>query len=398
MESGTKQRLLALFEKADFAAAEQIVSHALRAAPSDVDTLVMRARLRAFQGAVDAAMIVIDRALKASPSHHEARATKAALLVERGKVNEAKVILTTLVGEPNAPAAAHFCYGSCLAHDGAWPAARLAFEKALQLEPDNVVTQGALAEAVLETGDAQRALALVSATLEKDPGNGDAWLVLARAQLSLGHEGDAMRNLQQAVGQVPRHVGVRELLATTLLLAGDADTALLHLEQLSAQLPNDAEVRCKLGLAYAALERLEESEQSFRLALKFEPDNVLARLQLVALLDLNGSREALREAVKLLKEAVRSPVCGYEVWLELGRLLTTRPAVLEGPRGFDALERARRLMPDDPEPLLQFALVNQEAGRGSVAREAAERVMAHLGTSDAQREMAKTLLQQAAPL
>lgn len=392
MDAAQKQRLETLLQKGDLAGADQQVANALRANPNDADALVFRARLTAFKGEVDAALFVIDRALKVAPQHSEGRATKAALLLEKGRVAEGKALLAALVKERDAPAMAHFNLGRCLHDEDDLDGALRSLEKALALEPDNGITRFHLAAVCADRGEHERALTLLEETLRADPGFGDAWLELARVQIGLGHEGDAMRNLEEAVRHCPSHAGVRELFGTTLLLAGEVENATAQFEELVKLAPKEPSALSSLGLCFAAQGRLAESEEAYRKALKLSPDDAHVKTQLASLLELKEERPALEEAVRLLKEVVRSPDAGWEPFFELGRILTTRNEVLDLARGIDMLERAQKRSEGAPEPALQLARAYARVGAEAPMRELCRALVEHPAANDETRAEARRLL------
>lgn len=389
-----KQRLEELLQKADLSGVDLQIANALRANPSDVDALVFRARLTAFKGEVDAALFVVERALKVDPRHQDGRATKGALLLEKGRASEAKALLATLASETGAPASAHYNLARCLRAEDDLAGSQTQLERALQKEPHNGYTRFALAEVLAERGEHQRALPLLEESLREDPRFGDAWLVLARVQIGLGHEGDAIKNLEEAIKHCPAHGGVRELLGMTLLLTGELDKATAHFQELAAQFPEDAETLANLGLAFAANGRLAESEGAYREALKRDKDSVHIKTQLASLLEMHESKATLVEAVKLLKEAVRSPDAGWEPHNDLGRLLTVRDEVFEPVRGIEMLERARKKAGGAPEPELNLAVAYARVGRPEPMREMCHAVLANPSASDDMKAEAKRLLKE----
>lgn len=394
MEAATKQRLEELLAKADLQAADQQVTSALRTNANDADALVFRARLTAFKGELDAALVVNERALKIDPKHQEGRATKGALLLEKGRAAEAKALLSALVQESSAPASAHFNLARCLRAEDDVASARAQLEAAIGKEPHNGFMRFALAEVYAELGEPDKALPLLEESLREDPGFGDAWLVLAHVQIGLGHEGDAIKNLEEAIKHCPTHGGVRELLGTTLLLAGEVDKATAHFQQLATQYPDDPDTLANLGLCFAAKGSFAESEGVYREALKLDKDNVHVKTQLASLLEMHESKTAFDEAVRLLKEAVRSPDAGWEPHNDLGRILTTRNEVLDLVRGIDMLERARKKAGGAPEPDLNLAIAYARVGRPEPMGEMCRAVLSNPSATDEMKAEAERLLKE----
>ena len=138
--------------------------------------------------------------------------------------------------------------GDCHMALGQWTDARLAYESARTLAPEEPRAWANVAKASLELGDAHGAAQAAQEALHRDPHASDAFCLLGYALLKDGQTEKAVQVLAGAVEQFPEHVVLRCLLGRCHAAAGDAPAA----------------TRC-----YTA-------------ALKIEPDNPLAKELLAA--------------------------------------------------------------------------------------------------------------------
>lgn len=374
MDATTKKRVEAFLAGGNISAVEDIVTTALREAPSDADALVLRARLTAFKGEFKAATVVLKRALNLEPRHLDGRALKGAILVETGRLDEGQRVLEEVVKEPNTPAAANFNLARCYRAAGKLEPARRHLGIAIRKEPDNGVMAFALAESYVETGEFEHAVELLEAALHKDPGFADSWLTLARIQISQDHAGDAIRNLEEGLKHSPDNSELTELLASTLLLVGDFQKATAQFRVLAEQFPEDPSVLSNLGLCFAASERYAESEEAYWAALALEPNDVHLLTQLAVLLEMKDGSEPVQEAVSLLKKATKAPDAGWEPFNDLGRLLTTRHEVLNLERGAGLLEQAQSQADGAAEVEVNLAIAYAAMEHVPKMREACEAV------------------------
>jgi tetratricopeptide (TPR) repeat protein len=120
--------------------------------------------------------------------------------------------------------------------------ARDAYQKALDLSPDDAGAWVNQAKAALTLNDGSRAVLSARRALQLEPGRVDAMLIIGCAMIQQGQD-------RQAVGV---------------------------LDDFARACPNDAMLRCLQGRAYAGAGQTRQAGQCYALALKLDPDNALA--------------------------------------------------------------------------------------------------------------------------
>ncbi|MCB9899303.1 MAG: tetratricopeptide repeat protein [Planctomycetes bacterium] len=152
---------------------------------------------------------------------------------------------------------AHYMLGNALRDAGRPEEARVAFERACELAPDEL-----------------------------------AYLVnLGNVHLELHDFAAAVEIQQRAVALAPDEPFARHNLAVALLMAGRPEDALPHLRRCVELVPDEPELRCNLAATLLDLGRdLDEARAQAEAALRLAPDGDRARAILEALADLDGAR------------------------------------------------------------------------------------------------------------
>ncbi len=252
--------------------------------------------------------------------------------------------------------------------------ARLAFERALSMDPDNSACTIGLAQVALQEGDPERALErLQSATLMESPNAALAHRLQGKALFQLGREEQAQSEI--ARGQGARLVmndpwsrelkvfkkGTSALLlrATRLMDRGKTAKAVELLEELFAREAENPKVARKLGVAHAGLAQWSQAVAALSVASRLEPgdaelklslawaeimagDNEAALSTTLAALDQNAADPAAHEArlTALLKlERIEEMIAAYRA---------TQDSLGSRTAAQTCLERVRTLNPDHP--------------------------------------------------
>lgn len=170
--------------------------------------------------------------------------------------------------------------------------------------------------------------------------------------LERGRTGAAVADLRKAVEMDPRSPLIRDTLAVTLARLGDAGGAASQLREAVKLDPDDATLWYRLGLAEAGVHNLP------------------------------AARAALEKSAALAPDEMRT-------WYNLGLVRQQ----LRDPSAVDALRRAERLAPADPEPAYAVASALWNAGDPVGARAQAKRVL----SLDPHHEGARQLLAAGQP-
>ncbi len=256
-------------------------------------------------------------------------------------------------------------------------AARVAYQNALQLQPDQFEWCYALALLELGAGAGEAALAQLNAALSLNPEYSAAWIRRGDLHLNRGELDSARDDYQQALKRVPDSAAAHAGLGQLASQAGDAAEAARRFESALATQPQATRLRSALALAYRSLGQIEQArtqlaargDQPVRIADPiFERIAALARNAVAFYEQARAMANAGRgnEALALLARAVElapedsSYLRAYgEQLIELGR----------GAEARTALQKAWNIAPDNATVAQLLARLDLADGQPSAAAE-----------------------------
>jgi uncharacterized protein (TIGR02996 family) len=274
---------------------------ALQIAPNDAQARFLSGRVAERLGNVRAAAAMYQGTIDVSPEHIQAHARLARLLVLSG-----------------APARALELIGPLLARHPEDPdlltvraAARVELKdtgaaitdaaRAVQLAPLNEGAVSLLAGLYWQTGQAQRAVELLTVTLTRLPDSGDLRQALARLYLSRGESKLAEEQLLRIVQSKPRDLALRYQLASFYIDAKQLDAAERVFRAAMAARPESDAAK----LAYADFLTTHRSpaqgERALRELITHDPHNYPLQLGLGALQQRAG---ATRDSIATFRAVV----------------------------------------------------------------------------------------------
>lgn len=219
-----------------------------------------------------------------------------------GRPDEARDVLQRALTLAPQDAQTHFYLGNCLAQSGEHELAVRHLDTAYRLTGD-VRAGGNLANALIETGAAGQAEAVLRQVLAADGGYAPAWNGLGGVLLKQERLAEAHQALTRAVELAPDFAEAMHGLARCLFRMGDLEGALRRFEAVAALRPNDTAARTDAARALQHLGRFEDAEPWFRAILALDPDNARGWYDLAITLRrldrLDEARSAVERALQL---------------------------------------------------------------------------------------------------
>jgi len=245
--------------------------------------------------------------------------------------------------------AAHLNLGLVLLENGPVKEAIEPLRKAAELLPDRAQIKFLLGTALERDGQIEPALASYRAAIAQDGKDPAYHLALGRTLLNWDKHADAQKAFEAALALRPDAAAARLGLAQTLLAQEKWERAAAELESYLRAVPEDATSRVQrahallqLGASESALAELDRAEASSA------PSPASQKLKIAALLAL----KRFDEATAALEKAVAAEPGNAEYQAKLGRLLL-------GKRDFAAAEKsllvALRLQPQMLDALRDLA-------------------------------------------
>ncbi|MHC4066068.1 MAG: tetratricopeptide repeat protein, partial [Planctomycetota bacterium] len=257
--------------------------------PDDFEAHYFLALASEQAGDLDAALEVCSRATELDPSYQPARLLLGRLRWAKNEPDQAEVIFTDIARADPRSSAAYFWLGRICAKRGQLDAAVENFDQALALGPGNADLHYALAMALRDSGQAERAAEHLRHYQDgrRTPLYADPYLDKLRRlrtgadyefQLALklaeeGHFEESLQHYRQALRIDPNLAEAHQNLGVALLRLGLVDEAVEHLRQAVEISPNIPQAHTNLGNALARMGRKEEAHDSYTQAIGLDPEN-----------------------------------------------------------------------------------------------------------------------------
>lgn len=270
----------------------------------------------------------VREALALSPADPRALLLTADLALDRDDVRAATNALRRLREAEPEVAAVHNRLGLALELAGDASEAVHSFERAAVLDPEHHGAFINLGRAHRRAGDLEAASAAFERATRLQPGDADAWLGAGLVALDLHDVDSARESLDRAAELAPHASAAQAALGDLATLEGrHADAVDAYRTALSRN-DGDASTWVKLGNALVRDGGIDEGIRAFGEALRRE--------------DLAAAHNGLGAALARLRD----------------------------PRAAEELARAATLDPQDPNPLMNLALLREREGALDEAREA----------------------------
>lgn len=322
------------------------------AARADVKTRLAAEQLAA--GQVAAAATALADAYRLTPDSPDLVPLRARVLLADGQVTAAQQVLAEAQARGVESAEIQYLTGVVCEEQHEVESAATAYERAVQLNPDELTYTLALAQSWLQlhrAGDALAFLHTVATRFDFTPGY---HATLAECQEQLGNWSAAASSWRRVTAARDADETIQERLATALYAAQQYADAVPVLNQLvasgGAQTP--ARIRLMLADAYLAQGRIAEACDQARQVLQREPDQRPALRLLARALATDGQ---IGEALRVAQRAVAADpqdvnslelVAGL-AWRSGDTILATQTANTLRQRDVDNAIAARILSHDD---------------------------------------------------
>jgi arylsulfatase A-like enzyme/Flp pilus assembly protein TadD len=286
------------------------------------------------------ALALTEQALKEFPWYRELHVLRGEALEKSGRLDEALIAYEKAIELRPEDPENHWRHGTVALKAGDKKTAESDFRQSVAHDPTFEEGRLALARLLSETGRSAEAVELLGGA-----GSASAKAALAEAYLAEERYGEARALLEEALTLDPENTRALALLGPVYGRAGELEMAASTLEKAVALGETSPEIRRNLALVYMQQGKLPR---------------------------------AIAELEKASGEAPSDPA----IWFALGNAhLRAR----NGGRAAQAFERALALRVDWPEATFNLALAYQSTGQSKKAAEAYRRFLASEGSSDPKR-------------
>jgi tetratricopeptide (TPR) repeat protein len=338
--------------RGDETKARELIEQATQTKPNDPKPYLILSAYRGRQNDTAGALAAAEKAIEVAPDYEAARLRKAELLVEIGfadndqtKIADGrKIIDEILAGQPSNPGAlfiqakidlaskrvdesitairtaingkpnwaeAYYVLGAALAIKGDNPAARNELARALEIDPNLLQAQQALAKVHASLGEHAYAVEVGRRYLKQRPDDLDMHLIVAQSLVRLGKLQEAKAEID-AIDEDKRGAEGNYALGRIYLGIGDLAQARKYLELADAALPRNADILSNLLTLDSRENRMAESVARINAAVAAEPGS--SKLQQLAgmVAQMNGKPEEAEAAYKKAVELDPTDLNAYE--------------------------------------------------------------------------------------
>lgn len=175
-------------------------------------------------------------------------------------------------GEPEVDFARWSDFGVALYRDGDRRAAQRAFQRAVELRPDDVQAKSNLAWPMQSLGDLAAAREILNKALAQDPEAAQAHFLLSNIARKEGKLEEEIASLRAAAAIYPRDAETRRQIGNLLFQKGEYLEAVKWLREAAAIEPQDSAIHLSLMQSYAALADKENSKRHREIFERLEPN------------------------------------------------------------------------------------------------------------------------------
>lgn len=282
---------------AALAAFNQVLAINHQAAPA----MIQLAKLYLAAGDHKNAISMASGALERQPDNPEPRLLLARGFLGAGDLANAEVELKGLEKKYPRTGAVQTQLGALYALRGDRPAARRAFEQALQLDPGDDDALADLLTIEVQSGRIAEARRLVDAYLEKTPNSSSRAVLAARMHFTAADPEGAERLLRKAIDLNSSNLSAYGLLGQLYMKQGRLEDARLQFEQAARRGTNPVAANTMVAIILQTQDKTDEALRRYEQIIALDPQAVVAANNLAYLYVERG--EHLDEALRLAQVA-----------------------------------------------------------------------------------------------
>lgn len=244
---------------------------------------------------------------------------------------------------PTPSASDHNEQGKAYFDQRDWEQAAVAFQAAVELEPDNALFLGNLGAALGELGQFDQAITVLEKALELEPNDAKAHSNLCFVYQLQGQLELALSECETALALDDEDADTYNVLGTIYVKRGDPDAAIAQLQRAIQLEPEHDWAHNNLGRAYSDLGRLDEALAELREAIRITPDRAISFYNLGLTL---ARQELYEQAVPEYQKALELDPNLTGVHKDLGVIYLN---LGQAEQAIASFETYLQLEPNDPE-------------------------------------------------
>jgi putative PEP-CTERM system TPR-repeat lipoprotein len=356
-------------QRRDVADAIKAYTEVLRLNPRVAAAQIELSRLNAIAGNREASLRYAEEAKQAAPGSIDAKLALVRSLLARRDLDRADRELSDLLrGAPNA--AVHSLNGTLHAMRNQRPAARAAYERALQLDPRSVEAVGGLIALDVANKQYGQAITRVEAALAQQPNRVELLAVAARVYEQGGQPDRAEKALRDAVAKDPRFMTGYALLAQLYVRQRRLEDARKEFEGIVKRDPRAIGPRTMVGILLESQGKRDEARRWYEATVADIPSAPIAANNLAFIYAEDGTN--LDVALQLASAAKKALPDNPEITDTLGWVHYKKGLL---PVAVGYLEESAKHRPDNADILYHLGMTYAKLGDKAKSRDALERAL-----------------------
>jgi tetratricopeptide (TPR) repeat protein len=264
--------------------------------------------------------------------------------------------------------------------------ARGAYDRALDIDPDDLQAVAGLAQLEIGAGRGSDALGRIDAYMTRTAPSTDVLFLAARIALAAGESDRAGTLLSVVIDREPHRVKAYAMLADLAIKQGRLDSARAELQRALPENSRLVPLRTMIAMLLEAEGRRAEAEVEYQRVLAIDPRAAVAANNLAWLYVAEGRRldDALQHAQDAVQRLPNNPYVNDTLgWIFCKKHMASRAIPL--------LESSARMLPQDAAIHYHLGMAYREAGNAARARDALLRATALSGGFDGVQDARRSL-------
>lgn len=343
---------------------------ALTKNPHYTDAILLLAEINLRSGDPAAAIPYLEELLKRQPELGRAEVLLADAYRAAGRLDDAATLFQQRLKRQPANAESYDLLGFVQREQGKTEEARKSFEAALKLAPEDFTALTQLVELDLTAKDFSAATARVNQQSEKQPNNGNTYLLKGKVFAAQKNWSEAEAALRKAIELDPKLAPAYDLLVAIYLQNGRLADANKELSAALARSPRNETALIALAAVQEKQKNYKGAEETYRRLLGFQPNNIVALNNLAYL--YAESPGQLDKALELARKAQSVSGNSPAVLDTLGWVLYKRESYQEA---LGLLRNAAEKQPKSPVVQFHAAMAEDMMGHTEAAQAGLERAL-----------------------
>jgi len=364
------------------AAAKQAVV----AKPDYAEAILLLGELNLRTGDAQSVAAAMEDLLKSRPNLAQAQVLLAGAYQSLGRLDVSIAIIRDQIKATPQSAETYFRLGLILRQQHKADEARQAFEKALELSPDNLQSIDQLVELDIAKTDFEGALQTIQPEFEKKPESAGLHFLEGKIYAAQGRWDRAEAALVKTLELDPDFSNAYELLIFSYVAANKFPAAVKELQAFLSKSPNNPRALMTLGLIYDKMKDYPKARDAYEKLLSISPENAEAMNNLAYL--YSEKFDQLDKAYELARKARALQRANPSIADTLGWALYKRGQYQEA---LTLLRESSGKLPDNLEAQFHLGMTSYMMGETEGARRALQRAANAIsdfpGKQEAQRRL-----------